>query len=54
VVIVWYALHGHPAEDVDRRRRLAPWYRTKKDPSYLDMIATLRRVIIAARFKHPR
>ncbi len=54
LVIVWYALHGRPSEDVDRRRLQAPWYRTKTDPSYLDMIAKLRRVIIAARFTRTR
>jgi DDE superfamily endonuclease len=53
VVIVWYALHGDPSADVDRRLSQAPWYRTKTDPSYQDMAATLRRVIIAARFKRP-
>jgi Transposase DDE domain len=51
LVIVWYALHGDPSADVGRRLRQAPWYQTKTDPSYQDMIATLRRVIIAARFK---
>jgi hypothetical protein len=51
LVILWYALHGNPGQDVDRRLNQAPWYRTKTDPSYQDMIATLRRVIIAARFK---
>jgi hypothetical protein len=50
LVIVWYALHGSPGEDVDRARLQAPWYQTKKDPSYQDMIAKLRRVIIAARY----
>jgi hypothetical protein len=51
LVVVWHALHGNPSADVSRRLRQAPWHRTKTDPSYQDMIATLRRVIIAARFK---
>jgi hypothetical protein len=49
LVIVWHALHGNPSQDVGRRLNQAPWRRTKTDPSYQDMAATLRRVIIAAR-----
>jgi hypothetical protein len=30
------------------RRDRAPWYTTKRCPSYLDMIVKLRRVLIAA------
>jgi hypothetical protein len=48
LVILWYAAHGNPDADLNHRRRQAPWYRTKTDPSYLDMIAKLRRVIIVA------
>ncbi|MER7671035.1 hypothetical protein ABTY61_21585 [Kitasatospora sp. NPDC096128] len=50
ITIVWYALHGHhPGHAADRRER-APWYTSKTDPSVSDMVAKLRRVIIAARF----
>lgn len=55
LVIIWYVTAGHdPADIIDRRRR-APWYRTKTEPSYLDMIVKLRRAIIATRFmpEHP-
>ena len=44
------ALHGHHPADIDDRRECAPWYTTKSDPAFSDMLAKLRRVIIAARF----
>jgi SRSO17 transposase len=50
VAVVWYALAGHAPGDVDKRRRSAPWYRTKRQPSVEDMLVKLRRVVIAARF----
>jgi hypothetical protein len=50
LAICWYATAGaHPA-DVEARRNIAPWYRHKTQPSVLDMLAKLRRVIIAAQF----
>jgi len=52
IVIIWYHLAGHhPAITRDRRHR-APWYATKTCPAYSDMIAKLRRVLIATQF-HP-
>lgn len=55
LAICWYALAGHQPEDVTTARDLAPWYRSKTQPSVADMIAKLRRVIIAAQFQreHP-
>ncbi|MEU1569520.1 transposase [Streptomyces mirabilis] len=55
ITVVWYALHGHQPSDATDRRERAPWYTTKTDPSVSDMVAKLRRVIIAARFlpTHP-
>lgn len=50
VAVAWYALCGHAPGDVDKRRRSAPWYRTKRQPSVEDMLVKLRRVVIAARF----
>jgi hypothetical protein len=50
ITVVWYALHGHHPNDAADRREQAPWYTTKTDPSFADMLAKLRRVIIAARF----
>jgi SRSO17 transposase len=55
ITVLWYALHGHhPADAADRRER-APWYTTKAEPSLSDMVAKLRRVVIATRFTpiHP-
>jgi hypothetical protein len=49
ITVAWYALHGHQPGDVAEHRQRAPWYTTKTDPSLSDMIAKLRRVIIAAR-----
>jgi hypothetical protein len=58
ITVLWYALHGHHPADVADRREQAPWYVTKTEPAFSDMIAKLRRVIIAARFlpaaaRHP-
>jgi hypothetical protein len=50
LVIVWYALAGHHPDDVTDRRTRQPWYTQKTEPSFEDMIAKLRRTIIAARF----
>jgi hypothetical protein len=38
-------------DDVDAARQLAPWYRTKTQPSVPDMLAELRRVVIAAQLR---
>jgi hypothetical protein len=48
LVTVWYAEHGHHPGDALERRRHSPWYTTKQDPSFEDMIAKLRRVLIYA------
>jgi len=53
LLIVWYALHGHPSTDTARRRASAPWYRSKAEPATLDMLTSLRRQIITARFLPP-
>lgn len=55
LVIVWYAICGHSPEVVAERRRRAPWYTSKVDPSVADMFVVLRRVLIAAKFRpqHP-
>jgi DDE superfamily endonuclease len=50
LTVVWYALHGQPAVDIAARRAAAPWYQTKHAPSVADMLAALRRVLIAAQF----
>lgn len=55
ITVIWYVLHGHQPRDAADHRERAPWYTTKTDPSLSDMIAKLRRTIIAARFMptHP-
>ncbi len=50
ITIAWYALHGDPAADVRRRRLHAPWYPTKRDPSMLDILASLRRELIRTEY----
>jgi hypothetical protein len=52
LTILWYHSHGHHPDVVAEHRARAPWYRTKTTPSFADMLAKLRRVIIAAQY-HP-
>jgi DDE superfamily endonuclease len=52
LAIVWYHLHGDPAADLARHRARAPWYRTKQTVSTGDMLASLRRALLAAGFPH--
>ncbi len=51
LAIVWYAQHGHDPAGVAIRRARAPWYQTKAAPSVADMLAKLRRVLIAAHYR---
>ena len=55
LAMLWYATAGHHPADVAEHRARAPWYRTKAQPSTADMIAKLRRVLIAAKYRpvHP-
>jgi hypothetical protein len=50
LVIVWYTLHGYHPDDITARRAACPWYDDKTEPAFEDMLAKLRRTIIAARF----
>ncbi len=50
LAIVWYALAGHSPADVAEHRARARWYTTKRNPSVADMLAKLRRTIIAAQY----
>jgi hypothetical protein len=52
ITIIWYAAHGHHPDIVAEHRARAPWYRTKTTPSFADMLAKIRRVIIATQY-HP-
>jgi len=47
LIMLWHAQHG--TDTVTARRAEAPWYRSKTQPAYLDMIIQLRRVMITAR-----
>ncbi|MFI2207506.1 transposase [Streptomyces sp. NPDC020192] len=49
ITVLWYTLHGHHPADVDDRRARQPWYTTKTTPAFPDMVAKLRRTLIAAR-----
>jgi hypothetical protein len=50
ITVLWYTLHGHHPNDAADRRERAPWYTTKTEPAFSDMLAKFRRVIIATRF----
>lgn len=49
LVIIWYFRHGNVRQDVERVRKLSPWYRHKKEPSFADMLAAVRRELWKAR-----
>jgi len=49
LVVLWYFGNGSAREDVERTRRLSPWYREKTEPSFSDMLAALRRELWAER-----
>ena len=54
ITITWYTTAGHDPADVDDHRARAPWYTSKTQPSTADMLAKLRRVLIAARYRASR
>ena len=51
LTIIWYALSGHHPDVVAEHRARAPWYLSKTNPSTADMLAKLRRVIIADQYR---
>ena len=51
LTILWYALHGHHPDVVAEHRARAPWYLSKTNPSVADMLAKLRRTIIATQYQ---
>jgi len=56
ITVVWYLRHGKPQEDVARAMAEAPWYTHKRQPSFSDMLAALRRQLWASRLSgeaHP-
>ena len=54
LIVIWYARSGHDPADIDNRRAAQPWYRTKTEPAFEDMLIKLRRTLIAARFSGTR
>jgi len=50
IATVW-----HDAADIDAHRARAPWHASKAQPSTADMLAKLRSILIAAKFRasHP-
>lgn len=50
ITTIWYTRHGHHPQDVNDRAAESPWYATKTDPAFEDMVVKLRRTLIAARF----
>jgi hypothetical protein len=54
LTICWYALHGHHPDDIAERRARAPWYLSKTNPSFADMLAKLRRTLIADQYSPGR
>lgn len=49
LVITWYARHGHDPAAITARRAAEPWYTSKREPAFEDMLTRLRRVMITAR-----
>jgi hypothetical protein len=50
LVIIWYTLFGYHPDDLTARRAAQPWYGQKAEPAFEDMLAKLRRTLLAARF----
>ncbi len=50
LTVAWYARAGRAEHDVKHRRWHSPWYRQKRNPSYQDMLSSLRRALIAAQY----
>jgi hypothetical protein len=50
LVVIWYFYHGNPDQDVARVKKEAPWYRHKEAPSFVDMLAAIRRELWVTRF----
>jgi hypothetical protein len=49
LIIIWYTRHGHDQNAITARRHAQPWYTTKTEPAFEDMLTQLRRVLITAR-----
>ena len=49
LVLTWYARHGHDPAGISDRHQAKPWYRSKSEPAFKDMLIKLRRTMITAR-----
>jgi hypothetical protein len=49
LTVTWYTRHGHDPADITARRTAQPWYHTKTEPAFEDMLTKLRRTMITAR-----
>jgi DDE superfamily endonuclease len=49
LIITWYARHGHRPALITARRNAQPWYTSKTEPAFEDMLTQLRRTLITAR-----
>jgi SRSO17 transposase len=54
LTITWYTQDGHHPDDIAEHRARAPWYLTKTNPSFADMLAKLRRTLIADQYSPGR
>ena len=50
LVTYWYATYGYHRDDLVARQSAEPWYTGKTETAFEDMLAKLRRTLIAARF----
>jgi hypothetical protein len=49
ITVLWYTSNANPETHVAERRRIAPWYTTKTDPSTMDMLYALRDTLTTHR-----
>ena len=49
ITVLWYTINATPETQIADRRRNAPWYTTKTDPSTTDMLYALRDTLTTHR-----
>jgi len=49
ITVLWYTINANPETQIAERRRNAPWYTTKTDPSTTDMLYALRDTLTTHR-----
>jgi len=49
IIVLWYTSNANPETQITERRRNAPWYTTKTDPSAMDMLYALRDMLTTHR-----